>query len=188
MRQLRLDETTETWWDHWDLMRLLRLDETAETWWADWGLDKTTETWLNNWELMGRLRLDQACINSFFKTFSFCNSFFKTFGFCKNYGLFYCGPNPAGRIPLSKPANIRFSYITATTTKNWMLEAHYKDKLYFSKQQKTHQAIGWVTSSIMRGTKIEREKHLLKQTLRKKEQSWLDQQENAHYYRKVFQL
>jgi hypothetical protein len=30
----------------------------------------------------------------------------------------YCGPNPAGRIPSSKPTNIRFSYITATTTKN----------------------------------------------------------------------
>ena len=36
--------------------------------------------------------------------------------------------------------------------------------------------------------KDKKKKHFLKQTLKKKEQGWLDQQENALYYRKVFQL
>ena len=67
----------------------------------------------------------------------------------------------------------------------WMLESSLwrQTLFYFSKQQKTHQAIGWVTSSSMRG--IKRKKILRKQTLKEKEQSWLDQLENALYYRKV---
>ena len=82
MRRLRLDETTDTYnettetlWDDWNLMRQLRLDEKTKTWWDDWDLmrrlrlmrqprldemtetDETTGTWCDNWESESAFRL-----------------------------------------------------------------------------------------------------------------------------------